>query len=218
MGPSNDRPERSRTQARHGRSRRKPRPRRRRCLLKGCDFRFKASRPQQRYCSAGCTAAARAWSRWKARRAYRRRPQGRESRRRLHKTYRLRRAGRGAAAEASGIGGLRPVVGEAAVSAGPSGPAEIPPTRAICGELAPPLVPPSRDARTIDDVAEGSSRGSSVSVGEGISCDRPGCYDLFCPTARSPKQRFCTKSCRCAMERVCQRERRWRERHGLGPP
>jgi len=113
------------------------------------------------------------------------------------------------------------VVAEPAVSARPfsSAPAEIAPTRAICGDdLVPPMKPPSRDFRMIDDVAEACSRGSSLSVEEGISCDRPGCYDLFRLTARSPKQRFCTKSCRCALERVCQRERRWRERHGLGPP
>jgi predicted nucleic acid-binding Zn ribbon protein len=44
------------------------------------------------------------------------------------------------------------------------------------------------------------------------SCDRAGCYELFCLSRRSPGQRFCGKSCRRAVERVRERERRWRER------
>jgi hypothetical protein len=174
VGPSNDRAERSGTQARSGRLRR--RPRRRRCLLKGCERRFKPRRPQGRYCSAACVSAARAWSRWKARQAYRRGPRGRESRRRSHKTYRLRRAAREAAA-----------------------------------------APPRGSLEGGGEAEEDPSRGSSLSVAGGVSCDRPGCYDLFWATARSPKQRFCKKSCRCAMERVWQRERRWRAGRGLGP-
>ena len=42
------------------------------------------------------------------------------------------------------------------------------------------------------------------------SCDRPGCYEGFVRQGRSPHQRFCSRSCRRAMERVWQRERRWR--------
>jgi len=41
-------------------------------------------------------------------------------------------------------------------------------------------------------------------------CDRPGCYEGFPPQSRSPLQRFCSRACRRAMERVWQRERRWR--------
>src|SRR5436853_6532675 len=41
------------------------------------------------------------------------------------------------------------------------------------------------------------------------SCDRPGCYEQFLP--RSPRQKFCSKECQRAMERVWERERRWRE-------
>jgi hypothetical protein len=43
------------------------------------------------------------------------------------------------------------------------------------------------------------------------SCDRPGCYEKFLRTSRSPRQRFCSKECRRALERVWERERRWRE-------
>jgi predicted nucleic acid-binding Zn ribbon protein len=41
-------------------------------------------------------------------------------------------------------------------------------------------------------------------------CDRPGCYQGFAEQPRSPAQRFCSRTCRRAMERVRQRERRWR--------
>lgn len=63
--------------------------------------------------------------------------------------------------------------------------------------------------------AKGRSRGSSLNSAGEISCDRPGCYDLFLRTRRSPAQHFCGKPCRRAMERVWQREARWAERHGV---
>jgi hypothetical protein len=44
------------------------------------------------------------------------------------------------------------------------------------------------------------------------SCDRPGCYETFARTRRSPLQRFCSRQCRRALERVLERERRWAER------
>ena len=45
----------------------------------------------------------------------------------------------------------------------------------------------------------------------GGSCDRPGCYEMFLHSARSPHQRFCSWGCRRAVERVGERERRWKE-------
>jgi len=219
VGPSNDRADRSETQARGVRSRREPRLRW--CLLKGCDNRFVPWRPQERYCSAGCVAAAREWSRWKARRGYRRRPRGLESRRRSHKAYRLRRARREAASEASGTEPLPSWLRSPRCRRGGRR------RRGWCswgGGLRGRRGGAGADGATVQRVSDGlggagiSSRGSSLSAAGGISCDRPGCYDLFCPTARSPKQRFCAKSCRCAMERVWQRERRWRSRHGPGSP
>ena len=44
------------------------------------------------------------------------------------------------------------------------------------------------------------------------SCDRPGCYESFERTRRSPLQRFCTGACRRALYRVIERERRWEVR------
>jgi hypothetical protein len=43
------------------------------------------------------------------------------------------------------------------------------------------------------------------------SCDRPGCYERFVRSRRSPLQRFCSKECRRALERVRQREQRWQQ-------
>ena len=51
--------------------RRRGAPRSRRCLLKGCERRFRPEHPRQRYCSEECRAAAREWSEWKAQHAYR---------------------------------------------------------------------------------------------------------------------------------------------------
>jgi hypothetical protein len=44
------------------------------------------------------------------------------------------------------------------------------------------------------------------------TCDRPGCYERFERTRRSPLQRFCSHDCRRALERVLERERRWKKR------
>jgi hypothetical protein len=41
------------------------------------------------------------------------------------------------------------------------------------------------------------------------SCAWLGCYEQFIP--RSPRQKFCSKECQRAMERVLERERRWRQ-------
>ena len=47
----------------------------------------------------------------------------------------------------------------------------------------------------------------------GDCCDRPGCYECFVRSRRSQRQRFCSHACQRAMERVWERERRWRRRH-----
>ncbi len=50
----------------------------------------------------------------------------------------------------------------------------------------------------------------------GQPCNRPGCYQLFVLRPRSPKQRFCSCSCRQALRRVRQRVCRLRERRRRG--
>jgi hypothetical protein len=44
---------------------------------------------------------------------------------------------------------------------------------------------------------------------EKSSCVRPGCYELFHVTARSPAQKFCGLLCHKALRRVLVREARW---------
>lgn len=50
--------------------------------------------------------------------------------------------------------------------------------------------------------------------GENSCCPRPGCYEHFTLSSRSPRQRFCSWPCRQALRRVLIRERRWRRRLG----
>ncbi len=56
------------------------------------------------------------------------------------------------------------------------------------------------------------ARGSSLqNIFFDHSCDRPGCYERFTPQRRSPLQHFCSQDCRHALERVRERERRWKK-------
>ena len=56
------------------------RPRRRRCLLKGCEQPFQPPHPLSRYCSPDCSAAARRHTRWLAGQKYRVSEHGQEKR------------------------------------------------------------------------------------------------------------------------------------------
>ena len=69
--------------------------------------------------------------------------------------------------------------------------------------------------------ARESSESSSAAAGEGYPhlqddtdsyCHRPGCYQGFTKTSRSPLQKFCSAGCRNALRRVLIRERRWWQR------
>jgi hypothetical protein len=75
---------------RQARRRRKPAPRPRRCLLKGCEQRYRPRHVRQRYCSEQCRKAARAWSRWKAQDRYRATAVGKEKRNGQSRRYRER--------------------------------------------------------------------------------------------------------------------------------
>lgn len=66
------------------------RPRRRRCLLKGCEQRFHPRQARQRYCSMECREAARQWSQWKAQRIYRETRAGKQRRNGQSRRYRER--------------------------------------------------------------------------------------------------------------------------------
>src|SRR5438128_109611 len=43
---------------------------------------------------------------------------------------------------------------------------------------------------------------------------RPGCYEGFAQQRRSPLQHFCSPECRRALERVREREQRWKQARG----
>jgi hypothetical protein len=65
-----------------------------------------------------------------------------------------------------------------------------------------------------EEVAPAGCEGERPSdAAEKSSCARPGCYVLFTPSRRSPRQRFCSCLCRKALRRVVQREARWGRRH-----
>jgi hypothetical protein len=90
MGPPENR---TSNPARQGARRRRPgvrRPRARGCLLKGCEQRFHPRQAGQRYCSAQCREAARAWSRWKAQQRYRETAAGKQKRNHQSQRYRER--------------------------------------------------------------------------------------------------------------------------------
>jgi len=70
--------------------RRKRRPRRRLCLLKGCEQRFHPRHARQRYCSAECRAKAEKWRRWKAQQKYRISDSGKQKRNGQSRRYRER--------------------------------------------------------------------------------------------------------------------------------
>jgi hypothetical protein len=67
------------------------RPRRRVCLLKGCERRYRPVHPLARYCSEECRKQARRWREWKARQRYRQSPNGKQKRRAQSRRYRMRR-------------------------------------------------------------------------------------------------------------------------------
>ena len=88
MGPLES-PTRHRENQATGRRKRQPRrPRRRRCLLKGCEQRFHPRQPRQRYCSHRCRAEAR--KRWKAQQRYRDTLAGQQKRNGQSRRYRER--------------------------------------------------------------------------------------------------------------------------------
>jgi hypothetical protein len=154
------------------------RPRQRKCLLKGCEKPFDPTRPQARYCSPECRAAARRWRRRCASRQYRQTPNGRQKRQDQSQRYRCRCAERRQAAQAQDVLPTAPEFCDAC------------PAQTREGQR------PARDC-------------------EFFCCQRPGCEEWVALSSRSPCQKFCSLSCRQALRRVIERERRWRQRARL---
>ncbi len=70
------------------------RPRRRLCLLKGCEQAFRPKHPLTRYCGEQCREQARQWRAWKARRRYRQTEGGKQRRQAQNRRYRRRQTGK----------------------------------------------------------------------------------------------------------------------------
>lgn len=139
-------------------------PRRRRCLLKGCEAWFRNSHPLARYCSDVCRRAARRWSQWRANYRYRHSSQGQECRRQQCQRRRERQRTQ---------------------------------------DNPPASEQPASCER------EGYHQAAEQEV---APCHRPGCYECFVPTTRSPMQKVCSPRCRQALRCVLQRELRWQQR------
>ena len=92
MGPTQDPPEQGANQGRIRTclKKRRHRPRLRRCLLKGCERRFRPQQPRARFCSEDCRRKARQWSRWKAQKRYRATGPGKQKRQAQSRRYRWR--------------------------------------------------------------------------------------------------------------------------------
>jgi hypothetical protein len=169
------------------------RPRCRRCLLKGCEQLFRPSRPQTRYCSDACRHAARRWRRWRASQKYRASPHGKARRRGQSQRCRDRHRQGDVA-----------VVSDVAAIVAPDRPPPPPPPAAPSAAAA---VPPDGDTCRV-----GQRPAIFPKIFPCRTCQRPGCYELFVVTPRSPEQHFCSASCRRALRRVLDREARWRRR------
>jgi len=198
----------------------------RRCLLKGCEGWFSPTHQFSRYCSEACRQAADRWRRWKAAWAYRSTPEGRAKRREQARRYRERR--RAEAERARGAPGDLQTpprqehgagrdTSEAATQTPLGGPTNDPVTLRSSFGTRHQGGPPSPIRR---DPPWRSAEGGGLGEGhrkagffEFLSCDRPGCYEVFSRSARSPLRCFCSSACRAALRRVELRERRHFGRH-----
>jgi hypothetical protein len=167
----------------------------RRCLLKGCERWFLPDRPQARFCSPACQDAARRWRRWRAAQRYRATTHGKQHRSDQARRYRSRRQRRSTGTEP------------------PPPPPQVEPEPPLVMAQSPATTDPPT---TLPPAGEGQRPDRNPEQCSGRPCDRPGCYDLFLPTPRSPLQHFCSCSCRRALRRVQQREARLRQRRRRG--
>jgi hypothetical protein len=169
----------------------------RQCLLKGCERWFLPYQFQDRYCSAECRIAARRWRRWHAAMHYRATANGKQRRREQAQRHRDRQRLRSAAPQP--------------VSLTP----EIEPAASTIDQDVPPLADPPT---AVNSPCVGQRPGEISENSRLWPCGRPGCYVLFPLSPRSPRQHFCSCSCRRALRRVWQREARLRRRRRRGRP
>ena len=69
---------------------------------------------------------------------------------------------------------------------------------------------PQKAHETADDGCRDACEGHHKDVDSGkIACSRPGCYEVFPASDRSPLKTFCSAMCRQALRRVRRREAHW---------
>jgi len=162
----------------------------RRCLLKGCEQRFRPTHPQSRYCSDACRRHARRWRRCRASRSWRASELGKDRRREQCRRYRRR----------------IPLV-------------VLPESYFATGSVKPevPAVATSSEAPQTREGQRPASKSDDFSV---RPCERPGCYVWFAVASAWSPQRFCSSGCRRALRNVLDREARYRRRRreGYRPP
>jgi len=169
-----------------------PTGRRRRCLLKDCEFWFQPRCPQARFCCPACQQEGERWRRWRGNQRYRASEGGKARRREQCQRYRERQR-------------------QVCVNSVCADPHEVHIDRAsIAAELA--TATPADVAASTALEREGERPAEFLGVGETRPCDRPGCYCLFVPKRCASGQRFCCVECRRALRRVLDRESRWRQR------
>jgi hypothetical protein len=169
----------------------------RQCLLKDCERWFLPHHFQDCYCSPQCRIAARRWRRWYACQRYRATINGKQRRREQAQRRRDRARLQSASAEPP-----------------PPTPEVEPAPPTIDADAAPPTDPPA----AVNSFSVGQRAGEISENSRLRPCGRPGCYVLFPLLPRSPRQHFCSCSCRRALRRVWQREARRRRRRRRGRP
>jgi hypothetical protein len=194
-------------------SRREPQPGGcRRCLLKGCERWFRPPHPQSRYCSSICTLAARRWRRWRAAMTYRASDPGKQRRREQSQRYRQQRRRPPDDPQHLTLPSQPPQTASPLPSQLPSPePSSEPPSHQL--SVPEPVFEPSPQSPATplspeSPPCEGQRPATNPHNFSGCPCYRPGCYELFATSARSPEQRFCSSLCRQALRRVVQRETR----------
>jgi hypothetical protein len=202
---------------------------------------FSPLHPFSRYCSEACREAARIWSRRRSAADYRKTEAGREKRRQQSRRYRKRlrqrsipRLAEATPLEPSPPGGPLAAPPQAAFATStrtePTQPGmpQLQPTpfEPTSSEPAPseptPVEPtpihlttrePSPLELTARQVCCEPCEGHHPPGAEKkFSCQRPGCYEQFVVSPRSPGQKFCSPLCRQALRCVLRREALWWKR------
>lgn len=189
----------------------------RHCLRRGCDNRYQPRQWNQHFCQApDCRAELNRWRaakrqrRWRSNEENRLRQAQRERERRSIATQTERMA---AAAElaaghwlnsaGNAIAGHECVADESVQPGKLSTLSGVDPSscQATCA-LEPVVIPPG-------DCRGALSRNSRIPED---FCDRPGCYEPTRPSLRKTRVKYCSDACFRAMQRVRDRERKWRMR------